>query len=79
MAFTADQIRKFTRKFITGVIIEGALTLIAIIVYILTENMRKPMVLIDKWTPLMLIALIASWVVDYTLTRFREDKESEER
>ena len=77
LAFTADQIAKFTRKFITGVATEAVLSLAAFIIFILTENMRKPMVLIDKWTPLMLIVLFASWVVDFTLTRSREGKESD--
>ena len=41
-----------------------------------------PMVLIDRWTPLMLIILIVCWIVDVRLMRYREkvqaDGEEEE-
>ena len=76
-----EQIKKFTRRFRIGIGTEIVTTAGAILLFILTENMRDPMVLIDKWTPLMVIILIATWAVDFTLTRYRgemmEDQEAD--
>ena len=41
--------------------------------------MRLPMVLIDKWTPLMLILLAICWIIDIRLARYREKAVEEER
>ena len=53
-------------------------SVLALLLFILTENMRLPMVLIDKWTPLMLIILAATWVFDITLTGVKEEKQEDE-
>ena len=50
----------------------------AVIAFILTEDMRLPMTLIDKWTPLMLILLVICWVLDVRLMRYRDEVPAEE-
>lgn len=53
-------------------------TIAAIVAFILTEDMRLPMVLIDRWTPLMLLLLAVCWVADVLLLRYREEEQEEE-
>ncbi|MBQ9685758.1 MAG: sortase [Oscillospiraceae bacterium] len=67
------KVKKFLRRFRIGLVLELVITIAALVVFILTENMRLPMVLIDKWTPLMLILLLACWIVDVRLARYRSD------
>ena len=50
----------------------------AVVTFILTEDMRLPMVLIDKWTPLMLVLLAIAWVIDFRLARYRSKVLAEE-
>lgn len=45
--------------------------IVSIIIFILTENMKLPMVWVDKWTLLMLIILIISLLLAY-LTRHKK-------
>ena len=70
--------KEFTRKFRIGIIIEVIISIIAVIAFILTEDIRLPMVLIDRWTPLMLIILLANWLVDLFLIRYRRKVEAEQ-
>ncbi|MBR6384146.1 MAG: class B sortase [Lachnospiraceae bacterium] len=72
------RLKAFTRKFIAGIILEVLLSIASIIAFILTEDMRLPMVLIDKWTPLMLILMIGSLLVDFILTRYKKSKKDED-
>ena len=58
--------------------IEIVLSVLALICFILTEDMRLPMILVDKWTPLMLIFLIAVYILDVALVRYREKKADED-
>lgn len=67
-------VEPFARKFHTGIAIEAVLTVLALLAFILTENMRLPMILIDKWTPLMLILMIGTWVADVAFTRYHRDE-----
>ena len=49
----------------------------SVIAFILTENMRNPMVLTDKWTIMMIIILLVNAVLAF-LTRNKKDDEEEE-
>ena len=69
------RVKKFLRRLRAGVGIEVLTAALAIIAFILTENLRNPMVFIDKWTPLMLGILLVAWIIDVRLARYREDKE----
>ena len=72
------QLKKFLRRFRLGIGLEALDVVLAVIAFILTEDMRLPMVLIDKWTPLMLILLGICWVIDFRLARYRSKVLAEE-
>ena len=73
------RLKKFTRRSRTGYLLELVTSVVALIAFILTEDMRLPMVLIDKWTPLMLILLAICWIIDIRLARYRGKEIEEER
>lgn len=73
------QVVKFLRRFRVGIISEIIITALAIIAFILTEDMRLPMVLIDKWTPLMILLMALCLVVDIRLARYRSGQLAEEQ
>ncbi len=66
--------KKFKRRFAIGVALELIDVVLALVTFILTEDMRNPMVLIDRWTPLMVLFLVICWVIDVRAIRIR-DKE----
>ena len=72
------KVKAFTRKFIAGIILEVLLSIASIIAFILTEDMRLPMVIIDKWTPLMLLLLAGSILAEFILTRYKRPKKDKE-
>ena len=71
------RVGRFARRFTLGIVIETAIAAAAFIAFIYTENMRLPMILIDKWTPLMLLLMVTCWVADIALTRYRENDAEE--
>ena len=50
----------------------------AVIAFILTEDMRLPMILVDKWTLLMLIILAVNLILAF-LTRNKDKEKDEEK
>ena len=72
------RVKSFTRKFIAGVALEVILSIASVIVFILTEDMKLPMVLIDKWTPVMLLLLVGSVLAEFILTRYKRPKKDKE-
>lgn len=73
------KVKAFTRKFIAGIILEVIFAIAGVIVFILTEDMRLPMVIIDKWTPVMLLLLIGSIIAEFTLTRYKRSKKDKKK
>jgi hypothetical protein len=71
-------VTEFVKRFRLGFGLELVDVIAAIIAFILTEDMRLPMVLIDKWTPLMLILLVICWALDVRLMRYRDEAPAEE-
>ncbi|MBR7033395.1 MAG: sortase [Clostridia bacterium] len=71
------RVRKFLRRLIAGVGLEILTAVAAIIVFILTEDMRNPMIFVDRWTPLMLLILLIAWIIDVRLARYREKSEED--
>lgn len=65
------QVRRFLRRFRAGIVLELALVLAALVTFLLTEDLRLPMTLVDQWTPLMLLYLALCWLVDVRLVRYR--------
>ena len=72
------KVNKFLGRFRFGLLLELLLSVAAVIAFILTEDMRLPMILIDKWTPLMVLLLAACWGTDIALIRCRDKVEEVE-
>ena len=80
------QVKKFLRRFRIGMVIEVIDVILAVLTFIWTEDLRTPMVLIDRWTPLMILFFAICWFVDVRLARYRgkvlaeeEEEELEEK
>ncbi len=73
------RVKKFTGRFRSGFGLELIDVIGAIVAFILTEDMRLPMVLIDKWTPLMVLLMLVCWGLDMGLMRYRDGFEAEKR
>ena len=69
---------RFRRRFRLGILLEAVVVIAALITFILTEDMRLPMILIDRWTPLMALFLLVCWVIDLRLVRYRSGGPEEE-
>ncbi len=57
-------LKKFIKRMRVGVVFQILLVLLSIVVFILTENLRNPITLIDRWTPLMILILTVTGIVD---------------
>ena len=71
------EVKRFTRRSSIGFASELIIAVAAIVLFVLTENMRLPMVLIDSYTPAMLVLLLACWIVDVRLMRYRDEDPEE--
>ena len=72
------RIKKFVRRFRAGFGIEVLASAAAVIAFILTEDMRLPMVLIDKWTLIMILIMAICWFADVRLMRYRDGMKIDE-
>ncbi len=72
------RVKRFVRRFWFGIVLEIIVAAAAIVAFILTEDMRLPMVLIDRWTLLMLLLLFLNWLIDIRLIRYWSKKQAEE-
>ena len=70
------KVKKFLIRFRTGITMETIVSVVAVITFLLTEDIRLPMVLIDRWTPLMLLFLLGCWLTDVILARYRRNTEA---
>jgi len=68
------RVKAFTKKFVAGIVLEVIFVIAGVIIFILTEDMTLPMVLIDRWTPVMLLLMIGSMLADYILARYKRPK-----
>lgn len=71
-------IKRFMRRFRFGVCGETLNVAAAIIAFLLTEDMRLPMIIIDRWTPLMVLLLLLCWLIDWRAIRIRDNELLEE-
>jgi|GEM_PF-461896 len=65
-------VKGFRIRFWIAVVLETILAAGSVTLFLLTEDMSLPMVLIDKWTPAMLLLAALSWISDFALTRVRQ-------
>ena len=73
-----EAVRKFVRRFRIGLVLELLLSVGALLLFLWTEDMRTPMILIDRWTPLQLGLLALCWGADVGLVRFKTGEMNEE-
>lgn len=52
--------------------LEAAVAACAVIIFILTEDMHKPMQMVDKWSFLMLLPIAAMWLIEKTAQSTRD-------
>ena len=57
-----------------GVLIELIVTVFSVFWFLWTENLRQPMAVIDRWTPLMIALFAIAWATDVYLIRYRKHK-----
>ena len=69
-----EKIKRFRKRFRIGFGGEIVTSIVALVAFILTEDMRLPMVLIDKWTPLMVLLMILCLGIDRLTVRLRPDE-----
>ena len=65
------KVKRFRRRFNLGMILELIFSAVALVLFLLTEDMRLPMVLIDKWTLAMLLLMILVLILDIRFIRYR--------
>ena len=61
----------FAHKFRIGLILELVFAVFSVLLFLWTQDLRTPMVLIDRWTPLFLLTWALCWVADFVLIRYR--------
>jgi hypothetical protein len=59
-------------------VVAGIDAVIAVVVFIFTENITLPMQLVDKWTILMVVFLLVSVISTYFARKWHEDDEDDE-
>ena len=74
----SSKFKRFRRKMDVGILAELLLTIAAVIVFLLTENITKPMVIRDQWTWLMLLIGYAALLTDFIFFRYRGKRITEE-
>jgi hypothetical protein len=72
----AQDERNRKRKLIVG-IVGAIISVAAIITFILTEDMRTPMTIIDKWTPLMIVFFLGQTINVVLSARKKGEEKSE--
>ncbi len=73
------RLKRFTRRSRSGYLAELITAVGAVVLFILTEDIRLPMVLIDKWTIFHLLIMALCWIIDVRLARYRSKAIEEER
>ncbi len=63
-------VKSFLRRFRLGIALELILTAASLVTFLMTENLRMPMTLIDEWTPIMIVLMVAVLILDMRLIRY---------
>ena len=64
-----------TRKVLIAGILECLIAIGAIVLFLWTENLRKPMTVADRFSPVMIGLLFATWLVDVCLVRRKTEQD----
>ena len=63
---------------IAGMIAQVIIAIAALVLFIRTENLTKPMVIVDKWTLAMIVLFAITWVIDVFVIKYAKQKEDQE-
>lgn len=66
-----SDLRGFVRKMHLGIMLEALIVIASAIVFILTENISKQIILSDEWTWLMVVMAASALVTDFICFRYR--------
>lgn len=67
-------LKHFVKKLRVGLILELAALIVAVVVFILTEDMTKPIVIRDEWTGIMILIFALSLLSDVICFRYRGER-----
>ena len=63
-------VKHVTRKFRTGIVLELAIAVAAVVFFFFVTDFRQPMVIINRYTPILIAMLALCWLTDVKLIRF---------
>lgn len=72
-----NDLRAYLQKMYLGLLLEIIAALVAIFAFILTEDMRLPMTIVDRWTPVMIAIYAIAFIVDFICFRYRGERPPE--
>ena len=67
-------LRRFVMKMRIGIILEILIATAAVIMFLLTENITKSVVIRDKWTGIMILTAYLALLADYICFRYRGER-----
>ena len=66
-----DDLRSFIRKLRTGIVLEILIAVLAVVVFLITEDISKRVVMSDRYTGIMILIEAAALVIDFICFRYR--------
>jgi len=69
-----SDLKEFIRKIVFGTVVEVLLLIVSAVLFLITENLSKPVVMRDRWTGLMILILSCVWIVDFICFRYRGER-----
>ena len=63
-------VKHVTRKFRTGIALELVIAVAAVLFFFWITDFRQPMVIINRYTPILILMLTLCWLTDFKLIRF---------
>ena len=71
-------LRRFVTKMRVGILLELIISASAVIIFLLTENITKSVVIRDKWTGLMILTAYLALLADFICFRYRGERPEEQ-
>ena len=71
-------LRRFVTKMRVGILFELIISAAAVIIFLLTENITKSVVIRDKWTGLMILTADLALLADFICFRYRGERPEEQ-
>ena len=72
-------VKRFRNRIIIGTILELIICVVSVLVFLLTEDIRLPLTVIDKWTPYMILIFALCILTDIFLMRKKKNMREEEK